>query len=128
MIELIPTGVDDRVVGIRIRGGIDRADLDAVAAAFEDKLERHSRVRIYAEVQDLGRLSPDALLQDLRLSVRHFRDVEREAIVTDAVWLDLLAKAGNLLPGIEVRAFAWPEKGKALAWINEGETSRPVGP
>lgn len=128
MIELIPTGVDDRVLGICIRGGIDRADLDAVAAAFEDKLERHSRVRIYAEVQDLGRLSPDALLQDLRLSLRHVRDVEREAIVTDAGWLDLLAKTGNLLPGIEVRAFAWPEKGEALAWINEGATSRPAGP
>jgi hypothetical protein len=127
MIELIPTVLDDRVLGMRIRGGIDRADLDTVAAAFEDKLERHARVRIYAEVEEVGGLTPAALLEDLRLSLRHFRDVEREAIVTDSGWLDLPAKAGNLLPGIEVRAFSWLDKGEALAWISDEEASPRAG-
>jgi len=118
MIELMPAGLDDRVLGLRISGPIEQTDLDAVAVAFDQKLERHPRLRIYAEVQDLGKITPAALLEDLRLSMRHFRDVEREAIVADAGWLALLARAGDLFPGIEVRQFSWLEKDKALAWIN----------
>lgn len=120
MIELIPDGLHDRVLGLRISGSIERPDLDAVGAVFEDKLGRHKRLRIYAEVQDLGGISPAALMEDLRLSVRHFRDVEREAIVTEAGWLEVLARAGDLLPGIAVRHFSWLEKSQALEWINAG--------
>jgi len=118
MIELIPNGFDDRVLGLRISGPIERADLDTIADEFGDKLERHKRLRIYAEVRDMGGIRPSALIEDLRLSLRHFKDVEREAIVADADWLALLARAGDLLPGIEVRQFSWLEKDKALAWIN----------
>jgi len=118
MIEFISVGLEDRVLGLRIRGRIERTDLEAVTLALEDKLTRHERVRVYAEVDDLGGISPSALLADLRLGVRHYRDVDREAVVTDASWMAALAKAGNLLPGIEVRAFETKDKASAQAWIN----------
>jgi hypothetical protein len=59
------------------------------------------------------------LIEDLRLFLRHFRDVEREVIVADAAWLQLLASAGDLLPGVEIRRFSWLEKDQALQWIND---------
>jgi len=118
MIEPIPTNLNDRVLGLRINGPIEKADLDLVALAFEQKLQRYPRLRIYAEVQEVGSISPAALLENLGLSLGHFHDVERQAIVADADWLALLAKAGDLLPGIEVRQFPWADKNKAIAWIN----------
>jgi hypothetical protein len=118
MIELIPTDLDERVLGLRINGPIEKADLDLVAIAFEEKLRRYPRIRIYTEVQDIGSISPAALIENLRLSLGHFHDVERQAIVADAYWLALLAQAGNLLPNTDVRQFSWSEKGKAIAWIN----------
>ncbi|MCU0835266.1 MAG: STAS/SEC14 domain-containing protein [Chromatiaceae bacterium] len=117
MIELISTGFEDRVLGLRVRGPIDRADVDAVAAVLADKRTRRERLRIYAEVEQLGGMSLPALLEDLRLTWRHFRDIEREAIVTDAAWLGLLARTGNLLPGIEVRRFPWSAQAEARRWI-----------
>jgi hypothetical protein len=118
MIELISIVLDDRVLGLRISGPIEKKDLDIVAAAFDEKLARHRRLRIYVEVRDLGEIAPAALLEDLRLSLRHFRDVEREAIVADEDWLALLARVGDLLPGIDVRQFSFLEKDEAVAWIN----------
>jgi hypothetical protein len=118
MIEIMSVGLDDRVLGLRVKGPIERTDVDAVAVAFERKLQRHKPLRIYAEVDAIGSISPAALMEDLRLSLRHFRDVEREAIVSDESWLTLLARAGDLLPGIEVRSYPWSEKAQALEWIN----------
>jgi hypothetical protein len=118
MIELIEAGLDEKVLAMRISGSIERRDLDLVAAALEEKLLGRTRVRIYVEIQELEGISPQALLEDLRLSLRHFRQVEREAIVTGATWLKLLARLGGLIPGIEVRQFSWIEKDEALQWIN----------
>ena len=124
MIEPIPTNLNDRVLGLRINGPIEKADLDLdldldlVAIAFEHKVQRYPRLRIYAEVQEVGSISPAALIENLGLSLGHFQDVERQAIVADADWLALLAKTGDLLPGIEVRQFSWADKDKAIAWIN----------
>jgi isocitrate lyase len=118
MIEILTIGLNDRVLGLRVRGSVEQSDLDRVAAALEAKLEHHRPLRIYAEIQDLGAISPMAVLQDLRLAVSHFRDVEREAVVSDAGWLSALARAGDLVPGMDVRAYSWAEQPKAIEWIN----------
>ncbi|MEJ2325570.1 MAG: STAS/SEC14 domain-containing protein [Chromatiaceae bacterium] len=118
MIEILTIGLDDRVLGLRVRGSIEESDLDRVTAAFERKLEHHKPLRIYVEAQDLGMISPAALVQDLRLALHHFRDVERGAVVSDADWLSLLSRAGDLLPGIDVRAYPQSEGSKAIEWIN----------
>jgi len=118
MIEILTVGLDDRVLGLRVRGSIDQSDLDRVTGALERKLEHHKPLRIYAEVQELGTISPGAVVEDLRLALHHFRDVERQAVVSDAGWLSLLSRAGDLLPGIDVRTYPWSEQSKAIEWIN----------
>jgi hypothetical protein len=68
----------DRVLGLRIKGRVEKADLDAVAMAFERKLQGYPHPRIYAEVQEMGSISPAALIENLGLSLGHFHDVERK--------------------------------------------------
>ena len=118
MIEVIPTGLSDRTIGFRVAGRVDQDDMKSAAAAFESRLARHARLRVYVEIEDLKGMTPGALLEDLRMALGHFRDVEREAVVADAVWVGWLARAGNLLPGIEVRHFPRTERVQALAWID----------
>jgi hypothetical protein len=119
MIEIIPTGDNSRVLGLHIRGPIDETDISVVAEVMERKLKQTpGRLRIFAEIGGGLEISPKALLEDLRVSVKHFGDVEREAIVSDEGWLGPLAELGDLLPGIEVRHFTPAERDQALAWIN----------
>jgi hypothetical protein len=63
---------------------------------------------------------PEPRLRESRRAVRRrLIGIERQAIVANEDWLRLLAKAGNLLPGIHVHHFTWIDKGKALARIND---------
>lgn len=119
MIEMIPTGDDTRVLGLHISGPVEKADVTSVAEMMEQRLEQsEGRLRIYAEIEGDLELGPKALFEDLRVSMKHYRDVEREAIVADKGWLGTMAKLGDLLPGIEVRHFSWAERDEALKWIN----------
>lgn len=118
MIEVIPTGLSDRTIGFRVAGRVDQGDMKAAVAAFEERLARHARLRVYVEIEDLKGMTPGALMEDLRMTLGHFRDVEREAVVADAVWVGVLARAGDLLPGVEVRHFPRTRKAEALAWLD----------
>lgn len=119
MIEPVPIPVDN-VIGIRIGGKISGDDIALIAEEIEARLERHSKLRIYAEVDGLAGMTMNALLKDIAFSLRHFRDFEREAIVSDAAWLKRLAVIGDrVVPGIEVRHFYKSERDDALAWIIE---------
>lgn len=106
------------MLGLRINGSIDRLDMDVLGQAFAAKLRDHRPLRIYIEVLAVGPITRSALIEDLRLAVQHLEDVEREAIVAEEGWMSVLARTGNLFPGIEVRHFGLLEKEKALEWIN----------
>jgi hypothetical protein len=73
MIEILTVGLDDRVLGLRVRGAIGQSDLDRVTAALERKLEHHKPLRIYAEVQELGTISRN-------LSIRHGNYINQVAM------------------------------------------------
>jgi hypothetical protein len=63
-------------------------------------------------------MSVEAFIQDLKFSLQHLQDFDREAIVSDHLWLKTLATVGNtLFFGVEVRHFTFDERDKAIEWI-----------
>ena len=119
MIELVPMDRED-VVGYRISGRVDRADLDPVVTELERLLKFHEKLRVYAEVDSFDGITLTALIEDLRFGLRHLRRFEREAIVSDKKCLANLAGISDkLFPSLEVRHFSWEEKIEALAWVHQ---------
>ncbi|MFW6359834.1 MAG: STAS/SEC14 domain-containing protein, partial [Chroococcales cyanobacterium] len=96
MIELIPTGVDN-IIGFTITGKISSSDFDSVLAAIEEKLKTHSKLRVYAEIQSFQGISFEALIKDIQFTFTHFRDFEKEAVVSQKQWLKQLANIGDKL-------------------------------
>lgn len=117
MIEPIPLPVDN-VVGFRVDGKINAEDVSRITDVIEVRLERHPKLRVYAEVERFSGMSVEAFLKDITFSLRHIKHFEREAIVSDAAWLKRLADIGDrIFPGIQVRHFSISEKDDALKWI-----------
>ncbi|MEB3280083.1 MAG: STAS/SEC14 domain-containing protein [Lyngbya sp.] len=117
MLELIPTG-SDRVIGLHIKGKIETADFDKVIQEIEEKLKLHPKLRIYAEIESLEGMSPEALWKDLKFTFQHLGDFEREAVVSDKRWLEKWSNFSNkLLSSIEVKHFHFDQKQQALDWV-----------
>ena len=117
MIEPIPLPVDN-VIGFRIDGKISAEDISRITDEIEARLERHSKLRVYAEVERFSGMSMEAFIKDISFSFRHRKDFEREAIVSDAGWLKKLVVIGDrIFPSIEVRHFPKSRKDEALEWI-----------
>ncbi|MGK7934580.1 MAG: STAS/SEC14 domain-containing protein [Xenococcaceae cyanobacterium] len=117
-IKLIPHK-PDKIVGLNIDGKIESEDIDRVVKSIENRLKQQEKLRIYAEVNNWSGISLEAFIKDLKFSLKHVRDFEKEAIVSDRQWLKSLAALGNtLFSSIEVKHFTFEDRDKALEWIS----------
>ncbi|MEM8831002.1 MAG: STAS/SEC14 domain-containing protein [Cyanobacteria bacterium P01_G01_bin.19] len=108
----------DRIIGLAIDGWIDGEDIDRVVKQIEPRLDTGEKLSVYAEVNSWSGMSLEAFIKDLKFSLKHVKDFEREAIVSDRQWLKALAALGNtLFSAIEVKHFTPDEKDKALEWL-----------
>ena len=107
----------DNIIGLDIDGWINAEDIDRIIKLVEPRLDKGERLRIYAEVNNWSGMPLGAFMKDLRFSLKHLQDFDKEAIVSDRKWLEGLAALGNtLFSGIEVKHFT-PDEDKALKWV-----------
>lgn len=116
-IQLIPHK-PDRIIGVNIEGRIEAEDIDRVTKSIEKRLKQGEKLRIYVEINNWTGMSLEAFIKDLKFSLQHFQDFEKEAIVSDRRWLENLAAVGNtLFSSVEVKHFTFADKDKAVEWI-----------
>jgi len=127
MIELLEMP-GDRVVGVKIDGKIQKADIAAIEAAFADKFKQFDRVSIYVEVAHLGGITLDALVEDLKFGLSKFRRFAKKAVVSEHQWMDKVAVVSDkLFPSIAVKHFSFAEKADAIAWVNAADLTQAEG-
>jgi len=111
---------DDRVVGVRIDGRIDDDEMERLWDEIDERLERNEKLRVFVEVEKMGMIEPEALVEDLRRGLRHLKRFERKAVVSDARWMATLAKIFDpIFPTIQVKVFPTSERDAAVAWASE---------
>jgi hypothetical protein len=117
MIELIPIE-SQKVVGIRINGKIEKADMEKITRDIDEKLKSQEKLRIYVELESFGGISFEAFIEDIKLGFSHLREFEKKAVVSDKAWVARLADwGGQLIPSMEVKHFTFEEREKALDWV-----------
>jgi len=85
---------------------------------MEEMLKEHNKLRVYAEVEEIGGMSVHTLMKDIHFKLKHWQDFEKEAVVSDKSWLESwVSIADKLFPHIEVKHFSTDEKEKAKEWI-----------
>lgn len=119
MVELIDFQRGN-VVGLKIDGKLNEEEFDKIASFCEDKLKEFQNIRLYAELQSYGGMSPNAVLKDIKFGIKHWKQIEKEAIITDQKWMQKVADAADaLFPNIDVKAFPFEESKWARKWVSE---------
>ena len=117
MIQLLPMPIA-KVVGVRISGKMEKADIEQVAKTIEAKLAAHDKVSIYAEIESFEGISFEGLVADIKFALPHLHDFDKKAIVSEKRWIEHLVAIGDkLFPSAEVRHFSFDERDEALRWV-----------
>ena len=119
MIEIIPFE-EENVIGFRIKGRLEDNEFDEIVRIMEERLKLHKKLRVYAEVEEFKGMSVNSFMKDIHYGLKHWRDFDKEAVVSDKGWLSMWARvAGSIIPGVEVRHFTFDEKEEAKEWIRK---------
>lgn len=117
MIELLPAPKPD-VVAFRLRGDLDRSSFDNLAKEIDDRTPSEEKLRLYAEVEDVGDVSADILFDGLRKAIRERGRFRRVALVSSKPWLEKLAKVQDRLWfDADVNHFGFGEQDQAMQWL-----------
>ena len=117
MIALLDTA--PHVLGYRVHGDVSAEDVARVTRALDTKTTVLDRINVYAELEHLGRIAPEAMFKDLVYGLQHLdllRRVDRAAVVTDTDWVKTVAHLEDLFLPFEVQHFPLAEREAALAW------------
>lgn len=109
---------EERLLGLAIVDKMSVADYDRINLLIEEQALKYGQARIMLEVVYTG-FSGQALMEDLKASIKNYSKVERIAIIGDQGWLKTTVKLGDLLtPGLDLAAFNTVERARAIAWLS----------
>lgn len=111
----LPAGV----LGVRASGKLSKDDYHKLLEPLLEGIrERGEQVRfLFQFAPDFAGFTPAALWEDTKVGLRYSRCFERFAVVSDAGWIRVAAKAVGVVLPAPVRAFANAEFAEAVAWL-----------
>jgi hypothetical protein len=77
---------DGKTAEVQLTGKLVNEDCDIFVPAVERLAEKHRRIRRLVERHDFHGWAADALWEDTRFGVHHFRDIDRPALVGEKKW------------------------------------------
>jgi hypothetical protein len=115
----------DHVLAIALGGTVEPADIESVTVELEERLRRHEKVSILADLTAFGDITLAAAWTDARYGFGKLWELKRfpkEAIIVEEGWLDRTARLfAPVIPFVEIRTFPPAEREAALAWAADIE-------
>lgn len=104
-------------ISILIDGSMGRAEFDVIADQLKEAVERHGKISVLEEVQDLLGADPAQFWLEFALSLRHLTPPSCCAVVVDPAWSDWIKSSVIPVVACELSYFAPTEAMQALGWL-----------
>ena len=120
MLEMLDLGID-KTIAFRTDGKVTAEDMNQVLGALEDAIAQHGEVYTYQQIDSLGGVEFEAVVEKMKYLVDHgIGGIKRIAIVTDKAWMHkIVALEDRIFRSIDMRAFALDERDAAIAFLSE---------
>ncbi len=107
------------VLHIQAMGKLTGADYAVFLPTVEQFLAEHGSARILFEMTDFHGWDVRALWADAKFGAKHFREIERMALVGEAPWQEWMASFCQHFLPCEVRYFTHDHLPAARAWLSD---------
>lgn len=106
-----------KIITLVFKEKLSKDDYQLFIPQLERIIQSGYRNRILIELHDFQGWTTGALWEDTKFGVKHFRDIERLAVVGDKKWEKLLAMVIKPFTAASVRFFEFDDIDTARSWI-----------
>jgi SpoIIAA-like len=108
---------DGKVLEVELTGKLTADDYQLFVPAVERMVNAHGKISILVEMHDFHGWTAGAMWEDIKFDAKHFRDIERVAIVGETNWQHAMALFSKPFTAAKVRYFPRVRIDQARAWL-----------
>lgn len=109
-----------KLLSLNISGKLSKEDYEQFVPKVEDLIKQHGKIRVLMLMNDFHGWELGALWEDLKFDAKHFRDIERLAMVGDTKWEAGMAVFCKPFTTAKIKYFDVSKAADAGEWIREG--------
>lgn len=111
-----------KVLVVKLSGKLTKQDYAHFTPEVERLIRQHGKLRVLVQMHDFHGWEMSALWEDIKFDWKHFRDIERLALVGESNWEAGMAWFCKPFTSATVRYFDVSKSDEAFDWIKEGVT------
>ncbi|HZT80698.1 MAG TPA: STAS/SEC14 domain-containing protein [Gemmataceae bacterium] len=109
-----------KALTIKLSGKLTREDYARFVPEVERLIRQHGKLRLLVHMHDFHGWTAGALWEDIKFDLKHFRDIERLALVGDRKWEAGMAAFCKPFTTAQVRYFDESQLEDARKWLQGG--------
>ncbi len=114
-IDIISVG---EFLHVKVSGKLTKEAYEAFAPVVDEQIQEHGKLRILFEMHDFHGWTAGALWEDLKFDFKHWKDIERLAIVGESKWEAGMGVFCKPFTTAKIRYFDHANLDEAKAWID----------
>lgn len=109
---------DRKLLSVVVTEKLSKEDYEKFVPAAEDFIREAGKIKVLFEMRDFGGWEMGALWEDIKFDVKHFKDIEKLAMLGDKKWEKGMSVFCKPFTTASVRYFDLTERGEALKWLD----------
>ncbi len=109
-----------KILEVQVSGKLAHLDYQHFVPVFEKNVKQHGKIRVLFEMVEFHGWEAAALWDDLKFDLKHFRDIERLALLGDKKWEKGMSVFCKPFTTATIRYFERVQAATARAWLAEG--------
>jgi hypothetical protein len=107
----------DKLLHVKVTGKLTREAYEQFTPAVDQQIQEHGKVRILFETHDFHGWTAGAMWEDLKFDLKHWKDIERLAIVGESKWEAGMAVFCKPFTAAKIQYFDHAKLDEAKSWI-----------
>jgi hypothetical protein len=113
-LEIISTG---KLLHVKAIGKLTKESYEAFVPVVDQLIKEHGKLRILFEMHDFHGWTAGAMWEDLKFDTKHWRDIERLAIVGESKWQQGMAVFCKPFTSAKIKYFDHTKLEDAKSWL-----------
>ena len=115
-IEVVAVG---NTLEVSLTGKLTKEAYEVLVPAVDEQIKSQGKVRILVQMHDFHGWTAGALWEDTKFDLKHWRDIERLAIVGETKWEQGMATFCKPFTTAKIKYFDHSKLEEARAWLAE---------
>ena len=109
-----------KVLEVKMTGKLTKEDYLKFGGEVDRLMKQHGKICILSQMQDFHGWEMGALWEDIKFDFKHFRNIERLAMVGETKWQHGMAVFCKPFTSAKIQYFDQTKLADARKWVEEG--------